>query len=206
MLAHMTIGKRLVGGFSTLTACLLCLSYFSLSAIDKMRNDLDRMATQTARKIELSGAIGVATSSVRAESRAILLSAVLKSASDLETARKNFRKNTALVNQAIAEMRPLLVTEPERTATEELATGLPAWQASIEEMDRLAAAGQIEAADQVRKTRQRPLADQMAKSTNDILTINRASLASVNQAAGENAARNRRLGMALSGFRSWSAR
>jgi methyl-accepting chemotaxis protein/methyl-accepting chemotaxis protein-1 (serine sensor receptor) len=200
MFAHMTIGKRLLGGFLTLLACLLCLSYFSLSAIDSLRNDLDRIANQTARKIELSGAISTATASVRAESRAILLSAVLKNASDLDAARKNFGKNTALVKQAIDDMRPLAVTEAERTATEQLATGLQAWQASIEEMDRLAAAGKIEEADQVRKVKQRPLADQMVKGANDILTVNRASLDAANRAAGENAARHRWLGMTLAGI------
>jgi methyl-accepting chemotaxis protein/methyl-accepting chemotaxis protein-1 (serine sensor receptor) len=191
MFTQMTIGKKLMTGVSALLACLLGLSYFSLSAVDGLRNDLDRMANRTARKIDLAGAINEATAGMRAESRATLLAAVLKHTGDLEKARGNFSKNAGLVAQSIKEIRPLLVTEAEKRAADELETGLPAWKASVEEMDRLCAAEQVEAADEVRKTKQRLIADQMTKSANDILEINRALLAAATKAAADDAARNR---------------
>jgi methyl-accepting chemotaxis protein/methyl-accepting chemotaxis protein-1 (serine sensor receptor) len=85
----------------------------------------------------------------------------------------------------------LLVTEGGKRATDELAAGLAAWNASVEEMVGLCAAGQIEAADEVRIKKQRPIADQMTKSANEILEINRKLLAAAAKAADDNAARNR---------------
>ena len=94
----------------------------------------------------------------------------------------------------------MLVSVQERKATEELESGLPAWKASVEEMDRLCAAGQVEAADQVRKTRQRPIADQMAKSANSILDINRQLLVDATRAADNEATRNRWIVLACIGI------
>ncbi len=199
MLAHMTIGKKLMAGFSALVVCLLGLSYVSMSAIDGLRENLDEMANTTAHKIDLVGAINGATAGMRAESRATLLAAVLKNSGDLDSARLNFNKNAGLMEQKVKELRPLLVNAQERKATEELEAGLPAWKATVEEMDRLCAAGQAEAADQVRKTKQRPIADQMAQSANLILEVNRQLLLDATKAADDQATRNRWIVLACIG-------
>jgi methyl-accepting chemotaxis protein/methyl-accepting chemotaxis protein-1 (serine sensor receptor) len=191
MLAHMTIGKKLTAGFSALVICLLGLSYLSLSAVDGLREDLDRMANRTARKIDLVGTINGASAGMRAESRATLLAALLKNSGDLESARKNFSKNATLMQETLNELHPLLATDQERKAAEELAAGLPAWMASVEEMTRLSTEGLVEAADQVRKTKQRPIADQMAGNAGRILEINRELLAAATRSAATDAARSR---------------
>jgi methyl-accepting chemotaxis protein len=202
MFSRMTIRARLVGGFATLLACLLGLGYFSLSAVDSLRGDLDEMANRTARKIQLVGEINASAAGVRAENRALLLAAVLKHDKDLEAARKNFHKYLALAGQQVRDLRPLLTSEAETRATDELERGLPAWQATIEEMDRLATAGDIEAADRSRIDKQRPVADQLTKSAAEILRINREFLVAATLSASGHATRNHRLvvGCTVVGF------
>jgi methyl-accepting chemotaxis protein len=191
MFTQMTIGKKLMTGVAALLICLLGLSYLSLSAVDGLRSALDEMANKTARKVDIAGTINETTAGMRAEARALVLAAVLKTTGDLEMARANFGKNAGLMEEKIKEIRPLLVTERGKRATDELEAGLSAWKASFEEMDRLCVAGQVEAANQVRKTKQLPIAGQMEKSADDILDVNRELLAAATKNAASSAARNR---------------
>jgi methyl-accepting chemotaxis protein/methyl-accepting chemotaxis protein-1 (serine sensor receptor) len=185
----MTIGRKLMTSFSAMLLCVLALGYFSLSAIDRLRQDMDEVANKTARKTEIAAAISVASAGMRAESRAALLAAALKHPDDLEAAHRNFNKQAELVGQKIQEIRPLLVTEDGKRAAEELTTGLAAWQVAVDEMIGLCAAGQIDAADAVRIKKQRPIANQMVKSADEILRLNRTLLNAAAQAANDDAAR-----------------
>jgi methyl-accepting chemotaxis protein/methyl-accepting chemotaxis protein-1 (serine sensor receptor) len=193
MLEQMTIGRKLMSGFSALLMCLLGLGWLSLSAVDGLRRDLDQVANQTARKIEITGAINVATASMRAEACAGLLAAVLKHSGDLQAARLNFNKGAGTVEQKIQEIRPLLVNENEKKATDEMAADLPAWKASVEQMLGLCEEGKLEEADQIRIDKQRPIANRMARSADDILKINRQMLVAATRTAEDDVSRNRGL-------------
>jgi hypothetical protein len=105
MFAQMTIGKKLMTGFSALLVCLLGLSYFSLSAVGSLSGDLDQMANRTAREVDLSGTINGTTAGMRAESRALILAAALKNTGDLEKARSGFGNLSTLMDQTIREIR-----------------------------------------------------------------------------------------------------
>ena len=199
MRLRMTIWEKIMTAFSALLVCLAALGYVSLSAVKALRQDLDEAVNRSAR-IEIIGAINVATASMRAEARAALLAAVLKHATDLETARGNFNKSAGVAEQKIQDLRTLATTEGERNSIGELASGLPAWRASVEKMVGLCAAGQTDAADEVRIKEQRPLANQMTKSAGDILVINRKVLAAVSKAAESSAVRDRWLMLGCFGF------
>jgi methyl-accepting chemotaxis protein/methyl-accepting chemotaxis protein-1 (serine sensor receptor) len=58
-------------------------------------------------------------------------------------------------------------------------------------MAGMCAAGQLEQADEVRKNKQRPIADQMAKSADEILEISRGRLSAAVKSSTEDAARSR---------------
>src|SRR5579864_6512012 len=120
MFTQMTIGKKLMTGVASLLVCLIGLSYFSVSAVDGLRNDLDEMANKTARKVDIAGTINATTAGLRAEARALVLAAALKNTGDLETARANFGKKAGLIEEKIKEIRPMLVTERGKRATDEL--------------------------------------------------------------------------------------
>ena len=191
MFAQMTIGKKLMTGFSALLVCLLGLSYFSLSAVGSLSGDLDQMANRTAREVDLSGTINGTTAGMRAESRALILAAALKNTGDLEKARSGFGNLSTLMDQTIREIRPLCYTERGKKAVDQVESGLSAWKTSFEEMAGMCAAGQLEQADEVRKNKQRPIADQMAKSADEILEISRGQLSAAVKSSTEDAARSR---------------
>ena len=191
MFSQITIGKKLTTGVFALLVCLVGLGYSSLSAVDGLRHNLDELANGTVRKIEMASAISVASAGMRAETRAALLAAVLHHPADLDAARVNFNKNAGVAEQKIREIRPLLVTAPGKRAADELTVGLTAWKASVEEMLRLCVAGELAAADQVRISKQRPIANQMTKGADDIIQISRRLLADGTASAAGDAMRNR---------------
>jgi methyl-accepting chemotaxis protein/methyl-accepting chemotaxis protein-1 (serine sensor receptor) len=191
MFAQMTIGKKLMSGFAALLICLLVLSYFSLSAVDDLRNDLDLMANRTARKIDLAGTINGTTAGMRAEVRGVILAGMLKNTEDIEKARSGFGNLAALMAKTIRQIRPLCYTERGKKAVDQLESDLSAWKGSFEEMAGLCAAGQLEKADEVRKKKQLPIADQMARSADEILEISRGQLSEAVKQSAEDVVRNR---------------
>ena len=206
MFTRMTIGRRLVTGVAALLVCLLGLGYFSLSAVSGLHNDLEEIANKTAHKIYLTGAINELTTAMRSEARATVLAAVLKRQGDLDAARKNSSQDAALLELKLKELRPLLDTERGKKMADEMETGLSVWKGLFEEMDRLCVAGQIEAADEVRVTKHRPIANMMTKNATEMLGISRELLTVAKKSAAADAARNRRGGHRVPGHLSadWS--
>jgi len=170
---------------------MIGLSYFSLAAINALRQDLTDMATKTTRKIDLLGTIGAATAEMRAESRAMVLGAALKKPQDVENAVKGFAEKRDTAGAAITEIKTLIATERGRQSLEELSSSLAAWAGSVDELRTLCVSGQAEAADQLRTGRQRPLADRVMKAASDIVEQNRGFLAEEVKASEESVARSR---------------
>jgi len=186
-----TIGQKLAIACGTLFACILGLSYFSLTAIVALRDDLTEIATKTTRKIDVAGSLGAVTAEMRAESRAMILSAAMKNQQDLDRATNNFKRKSEAADGMIREIMPLLTTDAGRASLAQLQSSLAAWKASVEEMRGLCVAGQVEAADQVRRGKQRPLADAVMKHAAAIVEQNRAFLAEDVQRATHDVTRSR---------------
>ena len=141
MFAQMTIGKKLTTGFAAMVVCVLGLSYFSLSAVNRLRGLLDETANKTARKLDLSGAISRDVSQMRAEIRGMILSAALKNAVDQEMYRGNFLEAAGQAEQLREELQPLLSTERAKKGAQDAESGLPKWKEVFAEVARLWAAG-----------------------------------------------------------------
>lgn len=169
----MTIGKRLAAGFVALLVCLLGLSYSSLYAIGILQGRLGDAVNSSAIKSDLAGRIAMDISQMRAEVRGMILSTLLKSPAEQETYRGNFVEISGHVEETLRELRPLLVTESEKQAVDDLESGLAVWKQLFAETARLCAAGKIEETMQLRRAREAPLAKVMAASAGQILTAQR---------------------------------
>jgi methyl-accepting chemotaxis protein len=183
MFAQMTIGKKLTAGFAGLMVCVVGLSYFSLAAIGTLRDELDVAANKSARKLDLAGAINKDIAQMRAEVRGTVLATATKNKGDFETARGNFGEVAGQIEQALKEIRPLLVTESAKKGADAVESGLSAWKQIFGDIERLCAAGRLEDAIQLRKEKESPIAKGMAKGADDILEEQRESLASATKQA-----------------------
>jgi methyl-accepting chemotaxis protein len=174
----MTIGKKLMLGCGALMACVLALSYFSLTGINKLRADLDETGKKTAVKIELLGDIKTGVSQIRAENRGMILAATTKKPQDAATSRQGAEQVYELLDGYVKEIRPLIVTPHGRELVEQMAATLPQWRSAFEEIAQAAGAGDLETANNVRSTKEGPLAKAMAKSADELLVIMKGLVAS----------------------------
>ncbi len=171
MFSGWTIGRKLTVVFGSMVVSVMLLSYFSLHAVSSLRANLEDVGRATARKSEISAAIKTAGAAVRAETRALVLAAVLHRKQDLDKARSAGQEQAAQLERLLREIDPLLHDTQGRAALDGLTAVFPRWRESFNDIATLAAAGQAEAADQVRVERQRPLANQLVKYAEDLTAL-----------------------------------
>jgi methyl-accepting chemotaxis protein/methyl-accepting chemotaxis protein-1 (serine sensor receptor) len=191
MLAQMTIGTKLTTGFAALMACLLGLSYFSLSAVGNLRDNLDVSANKTARKILLEGTISRDIAQMRAEMRGIIMAAALKNKEDMETARDSFGNLAREMEQTLKELRPMVATGRAMKGIDDVETGLSAWERVFPDIAQLCAAGRLDEAIALRKEKEVPLAKGMAAGASEIRAAQTELLASATKQAMAEADGNR---------------
>jgi len=191
MFSGWTIGRKLTAVFGSMVVCVILLSYFSLNAVSSLRANLEEVGRETARNSEISAAIKTASAAVRAETRALVLAAVLHRQQDLDKARSAGQEQAAQLERLLHEIDPLLRDAQGRAALEGLTTVFPRWRESFNDIATLAAAGQAEAADRVRVERQRPLANQLVQYAEDLTALQKASAQSTLENSAQHAVTNR---------------
>ena len=134
MFSRLTIGKRLTLSCGVLLASVLGLSYFSLSGMSKLHDDLDQMEQKTLVRIELVGDIKAAVSQVRAENRGMILGASAKKPADLAKSHQGGRKVFDQLDGYVKNLRPLLLSESGQRLNEQLAVTLPLWHSAFEQI------------------------------------------------------------------------
>ena len=146
MISQMTIGRKLMLGFTGLIALLVVLSFAFLNAVGTLKESFDNAVDKTAKKIALAGAFDTAESDMLAWQRAAILNAFSKETAQLETAKQRFREASETASRTLEEVRPLLVDEEGRRIVESSKSGLSAWLTAFTEIERLCAAGDPAAA------------------------------------------------------------
>lgn len=187
----MTIGRKMLTSAAGLVAVIALLGGFSLKAVNDLRGSFRQSMQTSTRTLEIVANLRVAAADVRSEQRAMLLAVAVKRTPDFEKARANGDEAFRKLNQAVAEIRSLIGEEAGNSAAAGLAGAVPAWKQSVDEMAGLLAEGQVEAANEVRVQKQRPLADRITQLGDEIISAQReiadARLASSDRLAGRNA-------------------
>ncbi len=159
-MAKWSIGGKLQAGFTGLVACVLVLGLVSLWSVSTFREELGEVSSKILRKSELSGSIQVATWTIRAELRAVLLAGALNRPQDLQKARSGGEQAFTQLDAELNEIRPLLTDEKAKAAANGIAAIVPQWRDAFHEIADLAVAGKVEAAYKVRAEKEHPLAAQ----------------------------------------------
>jgi methyl-accepting chemotaxis protein/methyl-accepting chemotaxis protein-1 (serine sensor receptor) len=109
----------------------------------------------------------------------------------METAQRNYSDLAGHMEQTLKEIHPLLVDERAKKATDKAESSLAAWKEVYAEISRLCAAGRIKEVAELRKEKEAPLAKAIADGAEEILTVQRESLASATKQAMAEAASSR---------------
>ena len=167
----MTIGKKLFLGCGALLACVLGLSYFSLSGMSKMHADLEEMGQKSTAKIELLGDLKSGVAQIRAENRGMILAATVNNQADVAKAHQSGQHIFDQLDGYLKELRPLILTEQGRQLIEEMGTTLPTWRRAFEEIAQASAKGDTKTANDLRTNKEGPLAKNTARIADDLLGI-----------------------------------
>jgi methyl-accepting chemotaxis protein/methyl-accepting chemotaxis protein-1 (serine sensor receptor) len=190
----MTIGKKLTLCFGALLLLVLGLAYASLSSVGTLSAALDTAVNQTAKKTELAGQVLIAISDMRAGQRGLILFSSLKDTSKVEMAREGFRAAATRIDNLMAEIRPLLVTEAGRRAVETIHAQTGAWMPLFQEIEKACAAKRFDAELTSTMDRTFAVAGPMQQAAEQLLIQQRG----LNKAAAQNAS-------ALSSLSRWIA-
>jgi methyl-accepting chemotaxis protein len=171
MKRNITIGTKLLLICGALFAIVLALSYSSLTSISDLVSDVDVTANKSARKVELAGQIKTGIYAMRWAARGVILATIDKDTPELQKSAKDFQTAGESIRGALAEMRPLLVTERGKQAADDLERGLAQWLPLGDQLRQLCTAGRLAEADQIRKGPQRVIGNAMQRSADEIIVI-----------------------------------
>lgn len=200
MKSQMTIGKKLTLSFAAMAVLTVSLGYSSLTAIGSLSSELTEATRRTARNIEIGGNMQSIAFDLRSNARAIVLASALKHDNDFVVARQKFRDQTKNLEKMLVEIRPLLSFERGRRDADQVEAELRSWTAVVEEIGKLCLEGKLVEADEVRTTKQRPIADRLAAAAQDIIEINKAILAKTASDGEETAFRSRWIAFLMIGI------
>ena len=166
-----------------ITACFVAIllvigiqSWVSVHSLAAMNHNFSVAVGSTARKIWLAGDINMAVSDMIAADRGVLLYTHEKNATQVEASKKLFADRVVLIERDIAELKPLISTEEGKHAVEVVVRGNAAWQESFREMERLCAAGDVEAASYLEADKAMPLYHELDDITDNFQLMQLDSL------------------------------
>jgi len=137
----LTLGAKLTLSFGGLTAIVILLAWSGSHTVDVGKALFDQTATATAHKLVLAGQMNAAQSDMAAGSWGVLTFTYARDPERVAIAKRLFSGSLQTFRQALAEIRPLLVTEDARRRTPRMEAALNRWQDAYAQMERLVDAG-----------------------------------------------------------------
>jgi len=163
-----TLGAKL--GVSTgilvlVTICLAVVGFHSLGSADDI---LHRTIEINARKVTLAGAMNKAESDMAAGQRGIILFTYAKNPAATTASETVFQDGNVRFQRALAEFRPLTVTDRGKELLTQLETGMAQWLPAYQEVRRLAQSGDPDGASKLLSERITPLYTELGKDLEEL--------------------------------------
>src|ERR1035437_2177865 len=173
----MTIGKKLMICIGSISVLTLVLGVTSLTSITQLSTSMHQSTGSTAKKRQLAGNIDAAGSDMLGAQRGILLYGFTKSPANLEKAKSMFDKAGEAWQKSLDEIRPLLITEDARQATNRLQEELVQWRSAMVEVKRLVDQGKPDVALAVATEKGLPIYEANNRDTARLCAIENENLA-----------------------------
>jgi methyl-accepting chemotaxis protein WspA len=104
---NLTIGAKLLTGFAIMFGVTLFLSCAWIIQNRALAGELDNAVNVTARQQQLAGQIGTAAAQMLTAENGNVLGSILQNNAAVSLSRRQFREQSARMDKAIAEFRPL---------------------------------------------------------------------------------------------------
>ncbi len=171
----MTVGARL--GIITTAVVGVFAAYSVLSIVEIRITSKAQDDTATiARTMHYVGVLDATVEAMTADSRKLMLAAAMKTPNELQQAREEFASHAATFTRTFEAVRPLMDTESELKELSTVTRLFEEWKGVFQQMAELCAAGQLEAAQQLRTTRAVPISDELDRVTTRLVDAHSAEL------------------------------
>ena len=159
---------RLVSGTTVLGAFLVVAVLGALYAVGTLADSYEVTTTKTARKLALVGSIGSALDQIRIGVRGVVVYSYAKDSARVSVSRQMVEEGNSKLRQAIAEMRPLIVSDRGKELVDAIDSQVESVHPVIQEVDRLAGSGDVDGAVQFITEKGTPPFVALGKLTEDL--------------------------------------
>ncbi len=192
-----TVERKIALCFAAIFVMVAMLSWVSVHSFSSMNENFGVAVDSTARKIWLAGDINMAVSDMIAADRGVLLYTHEKNVAGVEASKKLFAGRVALIERDVAELKPLVSSEEELYAIDVVVRGNAEWQKIVQNMERLCAAGEVEAASHLEADKAMPLYHELDDITDKLQEMQLSSLKKDKERAASTFSFNRFMSLAL---------
>lgn len=142
----MTIGKKLFGVFAAMFALVVSVVLTYAASARQSGALLDTFAM----KLDADGQLELATTEMQGAQRGLMLSYAMQDAPSAAQYVKLYETSSRKIDDLLGRLRPLLATETERSAAEQIERNHAAWVPRFAELKRVCESGDIAAAYRLR--------------------------------------------------------
>ncbi len=178
-----TVGKKLFTGVGLLAAMLVLTGSASVAILASMKEQLDIATHRTGREIDLALRLQMNAKTMRSEQRHVLLAGFNKDEQMLRDAQRAIDGVLTLQDRHIRDMESLLESASHPSNLMAIATATHEWQQVNDEVVRSMAAGRMQDAVTLARTRGNALVDAIDHESDDLLSqlVNRTNDAVIDQ-------------------------
>jgi methyl-accepting chemotaxis protein len=197
---NLPLGTKLTASIAALTVMLTLMAWLGIHTVGAASDLFTNTATSTVRKLVLAGQMNTAESDMGMAQRGVVLSTYAKNPQHVAEAKRRFTDSIGKFRQALAEMRPLIVTDQARRLASSAEGGISNWQAAYSEMERLADTGNSDAAAKILADKIYPLYVAVGNDCTDLSKVFDGLLKSDQQSAAEHFATSKWIAFLLAGL------
>jgi methyl-accepting chemotaxis protein/methyl-accepting chemotaxis protein-1 (serine sensor receptor) len=157
------IGRRLFVGIGALVALILVSGGIAIWAGSQMKQQLDRTARETARKLNLAQQIAQGAVTLDAEQRRLLLAGLGADQDGQALARRVIRETVQTSKKLLSEMEGLNSGDGRQLS--DISASLEQWESSHVQVDQLIANGDASAAWDIARKTSGPLLERVRSSS-----------------------------------------
>jgi methyl-accepting chemotaxis protein len=200
MRTEVSLGMKLMAGFSVMLALTLVLSYTALTSLGGMKSSFDATVDNTAKKIMLADQINTAESDMFAFQRGVVLYAYIKDSAKMEENKQSFDAKSDFALKAITDITPLLTVASAKEAVANMQSEMTAWRSAFAEMAQLCAAGKPDDATKFAAEKLVPLYESIGKEADVLTRVEAENLQNDRKAAADEYAHSRWIAFLMIGL------
>jgi methyl-accepting chemotaxis protein/methyl-accepting chemotaxis protein-1 (serine sensor receptor) len=186
-----TFGAKINAAFAALAALLAATVWLGFHTAGTLSDSLEYATGHTTRKLELISAMNSGRANMAAGQRGAIMFAYAKESGQSASARQLFRESAESFRKALAEVKPLLVTEDGKRLVSDSDARLAQWLPAYSELEQLLDAGNLDGAAKVLLEKIKPHYVALGEDCSKLVEINNRLIADEVREAREQIVFNR---------------